>query len=124
MVALSTFASEISGRKVILYSDNVGAEKSTAKGSANAFDHNRLVHEIWTMALLHRQSLAQARARGPRLGTSIACRIRLWIMRVPTKDNIADAPSRFSYELLEELDGQWRTPVVADVCLGPGALDP
>jgi len=44
-------------------------------------------------------------------------------MRVPTKDNIADAPSRFSYELLEELDGQWRTPVVADLCLGPGALD-
>jgi len=58
MVALSTFASELSGRKVILYSDNVGAEKSTAKGSANAFDHNRLVHEIWTLALLHRQSLA------------------------------------------------------------------
>ena len=34
MVALSTFANELRGRCVILYSDNKGAEGATARGSA------------------------------------------------------------------------------------------
>ncbi len=42
-----------------------GAEHTTAKGSARAADHNRMVHEIWTLALVHG--------------------IHLWIERVPTE---------------------------------------
>ena len=51
MVALSTFAREIRGRKVLLFSDNTGAELSVTKGSAKAWDHNKMVHSIWTQAL-------------------------------------------------------------------------
>ena len=54
-----------------------------AAGSARSVDHNRLVHGMWMMSM--------------RLNLS------LWIDRVPTKENIADLPSRESYELLEQV---------------------
>ena len=97
MVALSTFAREIRGRKVLLFSDNTGAELSVTKGSAKAWDHNKMVHSIW------RQALEQ--------------KMRLWIERVPSKLNISDAPSRFRYDLLSELGAQWRKPVIANMHL-------
>ena len=40
--ALHTFQDILSHRKVAIYSDNKGAEHSTIKGSAKAFDHNLL----------------------------------------------------------------------------------
>ena len=40
--ALSTFRDILTHRKVAIYSDNEGAEHSTIKGSAKAFDHNFL----------------------------------------------------------------------------------
>ncbi len=54
---------------------NVGASSAhVTAGSAKVFDHACLVHGLWTtMARLHCGS---------------------WIERVPTKDNIADLPSR------------------------------
>ena len=116
-VALSTFASLLSGRSVLLYSDNTGkcrsapvemygnsvclagAEKATTKGSARAFDHNQLVHEIWYHAYL--------------------CKIRLWVERVPSKENISDLPSRFHYVLVrDKLKAEWRKPVLASLYLG------
>ena len=87
-VALCTFVNEIAGRKVILYSDNVGAEKATAHGSAKAFDHNALIHEIWMHVFIHK--------------------IKLWIERVPSKFNISDSPSRFEYKILEDLGAVWK----------------
>ena len=51
LLALVTFRQRLSGRKVVLYSDNEGAEYSTKKGSAKAFDHNTLIHEIWTFVV-------------------------------------------------------------------------
>ena len=99
MLALSTFTSELSGRKVVLYSDNTGAEATANKGSAKAFDHNMLQHAIWSHVLTHG--------------------IHLWIERVPSKENISDLPSRFEYGLLEELYAVWREPVMADLYLGP-----
>ena len=98
MVALSTFGDDLSGRNVVLYSDNVGAECATRKGDAKAFDHNQLVHEIWTHALL--------------------MKFNLWIERVPSKENISDSPSRFDYELLHDLGAKWHKPVLAEVYLG------
>ena len=97
MVALSTFSNELQGEKVVLYSDNTGAEAATAKGSARAFDHNALVHEIWSHALRHS--------------------IHLWIERVPSKFNISDSPSRFRYKILDDLNAKWRKPVMADIYL-------
>ena len=98
MLALSTFSAELQGEKVVLYSDNKGAEATTAKGSARAFDHNALVHEIWSHALRHK--------------------IHLWIERVPSKFNISDSPSRFRYKILEDLRAKWRRPVLEDIYLG------
>ena len=46
-IGLSTFATELSGRKVVVWSDNTGAEAASRKGSAKAWDHCRLIHEIW-----------------------------------------------------------------------------
>ena len=90
LLALSTFRVDLEGRKVVLYSDNVGAEKGTARGSARAWDHNRLVHQIWTVA--------------------INCRIKLWVERVPSKENLADCPSRGSVALLRDLGATWIEP--------------
>ena len=76
----------------------IGAEGSTARGSARAFDHNQLIHEIWSHALGHR--------------------IHLWVERVPSKWNIADCPSRFAYNLMARLGASWRKPVLAQLYLG------
>lgn len=103
MMALSTFTDLLCGRSVVLYSDNKGAEGATVRGSAKAFDHNQLVHEIWSHALAHK--------------------IHLWVERVPSKLNIADCPSRFSYHLMvDEFDAWWRKPVIAELYLGKGSL--
>lgn len=105
MVALSTFDEQLRGRKVIVFSDNKGAEFATGKGSSKAADHNQLVHEIWTHAL--------------------RSHIHLWVERVPSADNISDSPSRFDYELLEDMGATWVRPVIAELYLGAGdALSP
>ena len=80
---------------MVLYSDNTGAELSVVKGSAKAWDHNQMVHSIWTQVFEQK--------------------IRLWVERVPSKLNISDGTSRFRYELLSELGAQWREPVLADL---------
>jgi hypothetical protein len=98
MVALSTFVPELQGRRVVLYSDSRGAEHATAKGSAKAFDHNQLVHEIWTQAMRFQ--------------------IHLWVQRVPSEENIADLPSKCDYRLLKELGATHRKPVLAQLYLG------
>ncbi len=92
LISLATFKSEVKGRKLVLFSDNSGAEKSTVKGSSRAFDHNMLIHEIWTHAVAHD--------------------IKLWIERVPSEFNISDSPSRFDYKLLQDIGATWRKPVL------------
>jgi len=56
-------------------------ERFRMAGVAKAFDHSCIVHCIWLM-------LARLRCCA-------------WVERVPTADNIADLPSRESYELLK-----------------------
>ena len=46
LLAVATFAELLNGRRVVLYSDNAGAENSTIRGSAKAFDHNHMIHEV------------------------------------------------------------------------------
>ena len=106
-IGLSTFQSELKGRKVVVWSDNKGAEGASRKGRAKAWDHCRLVHDIWAHAL-HNNT-------------------RLWVERVPSHDNLSDSPTRGAYEIAESLrrcsHGVWKSPVVASVYLeGESAL--
>ena len=82
----------ISGRNVVIYSDKsgnfvcvygmwsfllgllTGAEAATRKGSTKNFDQHSLVHGMW-------KRFAELK-------------VGVWVMRVPTDDNIADCPSR------------------------------
>ena len=108
VLGLASFLPEAAGKKVIVYSDNkgcagtlcpclpppflraTGAELSTARGSSKAEDHNKIVHDIWTWAFKHG--------------------VQLWLVRVPSAQNISDSPSRGDHRLLSELGAQWRQP--------------
>ena len=94
-LGLSTFEHELANRKVIIHSDNTGAECGTRKGRARAFDHCSLVHRMWIhIARLH---------------------AAVWVVRVPTDDNIADLPSRHEYALLRALTAEERKPILHDM---------
>ena len=113
---LLTFAAKLHKRKVIVYSDNTGAEArpyyvcdlwggrpaapwhgqaATRKGTAKCWDHCQIAHEVWTQALLNK--------------------FHLWIVRVPSDDNVADPPSREDYALMKELGAQWCKPLVVNL---------
>jgi len=68
-----------------------GAEHATARGSARAFDHNQIIHEVWSLCF--------------------ARRVDLWIERVPSKYNISDSPSRGEHEILGDLGATWVVPI-------------
>ncbi len=72
-----------------------GAEHTTEKGSAQAFDQNALVHEIWALAFEHR--------------------IHIWVERVPSEYNISDCPSRISYTIMRDVYAKWRPPVLGQL---------
>lgn len=42
----------------------------------------------------------------------------VWVERVPTDDNIADLPSREAYNLMYELEGEWREPRICSLFSG------
>ena len=90
-VALKTFRQELRGTTVRIWSDNVGAEMAVGRGSAARSDHNGIVHGIWLEAW--------------------RLQVGLWIERVPSKDNVADLPSREQYRLLRQLRALWRPSV-------------
>ena len=94
-LGMSTFASELAGRKVVVYNDNKAAEAASKKGTAKCWDHCEIVHDIWTHALLNKSFL--------------------WIERVSSKDNISDLPSREQYELMKSIGAEWRAPVISPI---------
>ena len=101
---LSTFASDLRGHRVVVHSDNTVAEHGMRKGRARSFDHTAVVHSVWCRVI---ESVA---ARRPVPDVFCFCRtlalelgIQLYIVRVPTKDNLSDDPSRERYGLLEQL---------------------
>ena len=91
-LGLSTFGDFCKGRKVHVWSDNAGSEWAVRRGSAKAWDHNEVVHAIWVKA------------------AALRCHMR--VDRVPTELNIADLPSRFSYDLLREIHATYVPPVL------------
>ena len=48
-LAISTWADELQGRRVRLFSDNTVAEWSFRKGSAKCNDHGAIVHHFWSV---------------------------------------------------------------------------
>ena len=102
-VGLSTFAEELRGRKVVVFSDNTGAEAATRNGRAKCWDHCGLIHEIWSHCW--------------------ANNTHMWIERVCSEDNISDLPSREEYELvMGGLEAEWRPPVVASLYGDPSSV--
>lgn len=94
-VGLSTFGEMLENRRVIIFSDNIGAEGSVRKGASKAWDQSMLIHEIWTLAW--------------------KLKMHIWIHRVPSEENISDLPSRESYDLMRDLGAQWVPPTVAGI---------
>ena len=111
LFALTTFTEELSGQRVVLYSDNCGAQHAATRGSAKSFDHNAMVHEIWEFAFEHQVSVVILLRRYVH-GACVAStwQVHLWIERVPSEQNISDSPSRFAYQEMEEIGAQWRAP--------------
>ena len=91
-LGLSTFEEFCRGRRVHVWSDNCGSERAVKRGSARAWDHNEVVHAIWAKA------------------ASMKC--HMVIDRVPTEVNIADLPSRSSYDLLGAIQATFVPPVL------------
>ena len=137
-LGISTFAKEIEGRNLIIWSNNTGAESATRKGvafvvccshayfrmhsvlalagSTKQFDQNCLIHAMWKrLAVLN---------------------VNVWVERVPTKNNIANDPPRHmcwvslvcplrhgclypreEYRLSRRLHAKWTRPVFDDIFL-------
>ena len=91
-VGLSTFGEMLVNRRVIIFSDNIGAEGSVRKGASKAWDQSMLIHEIWTLAW--------------------KLKMHIWIHRVPSEENISDLPSRESYDLMRDLGLYSDVPII------------
>ena len=93
VIGVSVFGKMIEGRNVVIYSDNTGAEAAARKGATRCFglkcvssshmyligttknfDQHSLVHCLWKRF--------------------VELNLGIWVLRVPTDDNIADLPSR------------------------------
>ena len=75
-----------------MWSDNTGAEVATQKGATKNFDQGCIVHALWRRFLeLH---------------------MSVWVMRVPTDDNLADEPSREYYDTLWRLKARQVVPLL------------
>ena len=89
-LGLATFSELLADRRVVIWSDNVGAEGAVRSGRASAWDHSRIIHAMWFL-------IARTRCSP-------------WFARVPSAENIADLPSREEYELLRVLGANFVTP--------------
>ena len=94
---VSSFAADLQGRDIVIWSDNTAAEAATRRGSTRQFDQNCLVHALWKRF--------------------VQLNVGVWVMRVPTKDNIADDPSREDYELLWRIGAARVEAMLEDVFL-------
>jgi len=93
-LGLCTFTEKLANRKVVVHSDNKGAEGATRKGSAKHLDHAEIVHAQWLHATVNH--------------------MYLYIKRVPTDDNIADLPSRREFTILRDRGAIEVEPALSD----------
>ena len=95
MAGLSSFEQLLKGQNIVVHSDNTTAEHSVRKGRARTFDHTAVVHSIWTKVW--------------KLGAGMT------VLRVGSKQNLSDDPSRERYGLLDKI-GATKIPPVLDEC--------
>ena len=81
-MALSIWGPKLIGRKLILFVDNDGARGSLIKGVSTSRPSARIVNWFWH--------------------TAAENELYVWVDRVPSKSNPADAPSRGSFVWLRE----------------------
>ena len=81
-MALSIWGPKLIGRKLILFVDNDGARGSLIKGVSTSRPSARIVNWFWH--------------------TAAENELYVWVDRVPSKSNPADAPSRGSFAWLLE----------------------
>ena len=102
-LGVSSFAHLISKRRVVIWSDNTGAETAVKSGKAKAFDHTCLAHCLWVQL--------------------IKLKTEVFIQRVPTEVNIADLPSREEYSLLESIGAEWVQPRLDQLLCRPDSWE-
>ena len=95
VLLLHTFREELQGMDLTVYVDNTGAEGALKKGFSGSRFMTAAAAEAWDLAIRHE--------------------IGLWIERVPSKENIADPPSRGDDRFLKEVMEAIRvTPTIGD----------
>lgn len=134
-VGLSSFQHLLRGRKVLVFSDNTGAEARSGcmclpvamqcvaclrlRPPRGVDQLRRRTMGNWCMRFGPRCKYALACSLAVpvcvrmHMGQAVACSIHIWILRVPSASNIADPPSRRSYKLLEDLGAKRVPPMLA-----------
>ena len=82
-VAISTWRSRLSGRRVLLFVDNDSAASNLVRGYSPKTDSSALVGQFWLLA-------SQTKTE-------------VYIDRVESKSNLSDGPSRLDFELVSHL---------------------
>ena len=99
VLGVCTFRSLLQGRRVWIWCDNVGGEHALRTGSARSMDRNMIVHGLW----LHARRSDYA----------------IWVETVASQENIADFPSRSSFEIVRNLGAQETNPYIDPAFLRP-----
>ena len=86
----ATFDSHIDGSMLTLAIDNSGVVGNLVKGSGSAADHNLAIARIWL--------------------NFAAAGIAPWFLKVETKCNVADGPTRDTFEDVRRLSAQYVQP--------------
>ena len=90
-------------RNIVIHTGNTAPEYRMGKGWATSFDHTAVVHSVWYLPqVVASESVCNVyfvvlRTMALQMGAS------LLIEWVPTKENLADYPSRERYGLLREI---------------------
>ena len=100
---LSAFKEKLRGRNVVVHTDNTIAENGVKKGRSKSFDHACVVHCIWCVSIHLVIIMLQFFSVIVRRSMALDLEAALYIKRVPTKENLADDPSRERYGLLQRM---------------------
>ena len=99
VLGVCTFREKLKGKNVRIWCDNAGGENVLRAGTARSEDHNLIVHGIWLHAL--------------------RCNYGICVERVCSKQNIADLPSRGTFEVLEAMGSTTTAPCIDDAFFRP-----
>ena len=92
---------------------------SLIKGAAKQWDQNALVHSIWKRFAMQMFALYTLMVFMDQF--TCCTKASVWMVRVPSNDNIADLPSREEYGLLVALGAQCVEAKLDDIFCEPSA---